>query len=143
MALSEKITESGGKQAPNGAQPSLMPMGGAAIFSVNLTGQLVGGWLGALQAATETAQSFWQRQTWTDPAQGTAAPLDDLKLLSGVGPKLEKVLRGRGVSTYAQIAAWTPSEIDEIDALLGSTGRVAREGWVEQAGILKSGKTKR
>ena len=31
---------------------------------------------------------------------------DDLKLISGVGPKLEGVLNGLGIYTYAQVAAW-------------------------------------
>ena len=31
---------------------------------------------------------------------------DDLKAISGIGPKLEKVLNDLGVWTYAQIAAW-------------------------------------
>ncbi|MFA6157637.1 NADH-ubiquinone dehydrogenase, partial [Mesorhizobium sp.] len=34
----------------------------------------------------------------------------DLKAIPGIGPKLEKVLNGLGIWTYAQIAAWTPDE---------------------------------
>jgi NADH-quinone oxidoreductase subunit E len=43
-----------------------------------------------------------------------AAP-DDLKAISGIGPKLEKVLNDLGVWTYAQIAAWENREVAWID----------------------------
>jgi NADH-quinone oxidoreductase subunit E len=61
---------------------------------------------------------------------------DDLKAISGIGPKLEKVLNGLGVWTYAQIAAWTPAEIAWIDQHLGFGGRIARDGWLAQAAKL-------
>lgn len=58
---------------------------------------------------------------------------DDLKELSGVGPALEKKLHEAGVTTFAQIAAWTESDIAEMDEKLSFKGRIEREGWVEQA----------
>lgn len=64
-----------------------------------------------------------------------AAP-DDLKAITGVGPKLEKVLNDLGVWTYAQVAAWTPAEIAWMDDYLGFKGRVERDGWLEQAAAL-------
>jgi NADH-quinone oxidoreductase subunit E len=64
-----------------------------------------------------------------------AAP-DDLKAISGIGPKLEKVLNGLGIWTYAQIAAWQAREIAWIDDYLGFPGRIDRDGWIAQARIL-------
>lgn len=64
-----------------------------------------------------------------------AAP-DDLKAITGVGPKLEKVLNDLGIWTYAQIAAWTPAEVAWLDDYLGFKGRVERDGWLEQAAAL-------
>lgn len=64
-----------------------------------------------------------------------AAP-DDLKAITGVGPKLEKVLNDLGVWTYAQVAAWTPAEIAWMDDYLGFKGRVERDGWLMQAAAL-------
>lgn len=64
------------------------------------------------------------------PAAGDA---DDLKKLSGVGPALEKKLLENGVTTFAQIAAWTADDIVEFDEKLSFKGRIEREGWVEQA----------
>lgn len=62
-----------------------------------------------------------------------AAGADDLKKLSGVGPALEKKLIAGGVTSFAQIAAWTEADIAEFDEKLSFKGRIEREGWVEQA----------
>jgi large subunit ribosomal protein L21 len=68
-----------------------------------------------------------------------ASGADDLKKLSGVGPALEKKLLAAGVTTFAQIAAWTEAEISEFDEKLSFKGRIEREGWVEQAKELAKG----
>lgn len=60
----------------------------------------------------------------------------DLKAISGIGPKLEKVLNGLGIWTYAQIAAWTPEEIAWVDDYLSFRGRIARDDWIGQAAAL-------
>jgi large subunit ribosomal protein L21 len=65
-----------------------------------------------------------------------AAAADDLKKLSGVGPALEKKLLAAGVTTFAQIAAWTEADIADFDEKLSFKGRIEREGWVEQAKAL-------
>lgn len=62
--------------------------------------------------------------------------VDDLKAISGVGPKLEKVLNELGVWSYAQIAAWTPQEIAWVDDYLSFKGRIERDDWIGQAGKL-------
>ena len=67
------------------------------------------------------------------------AKADDLKVISGVGPKLEQVLNGMGVTRYADIAAWSASDVARIEAELGLDGRIARDGWVEQAKGLAKG----
>lgn len=77
------------------------------------------------------------------PAAAVARPdkPDDLKAISGVGPKLEKVLNRSGISTYAQLAALTKAEIADLDARLGLSGRIGRDDWVGQAAALaKAGK---
>ena len=61
------------------------------------------------------------------------AGADDLKKLSGVGPALEKKLLAAGITTFAQIAAWTEADIADFDEKLSFKGRIEREGWVEQA----------
>ncbi|MBC7163895.1 MAG: 50S ribosomal protein L21 [Roseovarius sp.] len=64
---------------------------------------------------------------------------DDLKRLSGVGPALEKKLHAAGVTSFAQIAAWTPEEVAAFDEKLNFKGRIAREGWIDQARELAKG----
>jgi NADH-quinone oxidoreductase subunit E len=61
---------------------------------------------------------------------------DDLKLISGIGPKLEQVLNGLGVWTFAQIAGWTPQEIAWVDDYLAFAGRIGRDEWLKQAKAL-------
>ncbi|MEO1731449.1 MAG: hypothetical protein AAFR64_11995 [Pseudomonadota bacterium] len=70
------------------------------------------------------------------PAQTSADDLSDIK---GVGPKLVALLKDEGVTTFAQIAAWTDSDIETIDAKMGRfKGRITRDQWVEQAKLLIS-----
>ncbi len=67
-------------------------------------------------------------------------PPDDLSLLKGVGPKLNTMLTGFGITRFDQIANWSAAEIAAVDAHLGTfQGRIARENWIEQAGYLARG----
>ncbi len=71
---------------------------------------------------------------------GPAAP-DDLKLIVGVGPVLERMLHQLGVTRYRQIARWTERDIDDIDAHLPEfPGRIRRDTWVVQARALHQSK---
>ena len=70
-----------------------------------------------------------------------AAP-DDLKAISGVGPKLEKVLNDLGVWTYAQVAAWSSAEVAWVDDYLSFSGRIGRDKWIEQAAALAAASAK-
>jgi predicted flap endonuclease-1-like 5' DNA nuclease len=74
------------------------------------------------------------------PFFGVGAP-DDLKLIVGVGPVLERMLQMLGVTTYRQIARWTERDIDEFDAKLHEfPGRIRRDAWVTQARALHQSK---
>ncbi|MEM1352900.1 MAG: NADH-quinone oxidoreductase subunit NuoE [Pseudomonadota bacterium] len=67
---------------------------------------------------------------------------DDLKLIKGVGPKLEGVLNGIGIYHYDQIAGWSTEEVAWADEnLVGFKGRVSRDNWVGQATALAAGET--
>ncbi len=66
---------------------------------------------------------------------------DDLKLIVGVGPVLERMLHNLGVTTFRQIARWTEREIAEFDARLPEfPGRIERDQWVTQARALHQSK---
>ncbi len=67
------------------------------------------------------------------------AAVDDLQLISGVGPKNEKILHDLGIFTFAQVAAWKKAERAWVDAYLNFHGRIEREDWVKQAKALAKG----
>lgn len=65
---------------------------------------------------------------------------DDLLRMKGVGPKLKALLNELGITRFAQIAAWTDTDIAAIDARLGNfKGRPIRDQWVDQAKYLAAG----
>ena len=62
------------------------------------------------------------------------AGADDLKMIKGVGPKLETMLNELGFYHFDQIAGWSAAEVAWVnDNLTGFKGRVSRDNWVEQA----------
>lgn len=71
----------------------------------------------------------------TAPPEGS----DDLKLISGVGPKLEQTLNELGIYRFDQVAGWRKKEIEWVDARLRFKGRIARDDWMSQAKILAKG----
>ncbi|ALG90395.1 MULTISPECIES: 50S ribosomal protein L21 [Actibacterium] len=73
------------------------------------------------------------------PKTAAATGADDLKKLSGVGPALEKKLHEAGVTTFAQIAAWSDEDVAAMDEKLSFKGRIEREGWIAQAKELANG----
>lgn len=68
---------------------------------------------------------------------------DDVKLIGGVGPAMEKKLAAAGVTSLAQIAAWTEADIAKFDGELDFKGRIERDEWVAQAKDLIAGKPPR
>ncbi|MEC7256870.1 MAG: 50S ribosomal protein L21, partial [Pseudomonadota bacterium] len=52
---------------------------------------------------------------------------------------LEKKLHAAGVTTFAQIAAWTDADVAAMDEQLSFKGRIEREGWIDQAKELTKG----
>ncbi len=73
-----------------------------------------------------------------DAPRGGAA--DDLKLISGVGPKLEGVLNGLGFWHFDQVAKWSANEIEWVDSRLKFKGRIVRDNWMAQAAKLAKAK---
>ncbi len=76
--------------------------------------------------------------------EGLSAPrggqADDLKRISGVGPKMEDLLNSLGYFHFDQIADWSPSEVAWVDENLeGFRGRVTRDAWQPQAKELAKG----
>lgn len=78
----------------------------------------------------------------TRPAS-RARKADDLKQISGVGPKIEQVLNAKGIRSFSVIAGWSEEDAARIDAELGFDGRIARDGWIAQAKALAAKGRKR
>ncbi|QUJ77650.1 50S ribosomal protein L21 [Sulfitobacter albidus] len=64
---------------------------------------------------------------------------DDLSQISGVGPVIVGKLNDAGITTFAQIAAWTDEDVEAIEEKLSFKGRVGREEWIKQAKELAKG----
>ncbi len=64
---------------------------------------------------------------------------DDLGKITGVGPVMVKKLNEAGITTYAEIAAWSPEQAAEIDEKLGLKGRIERDDWIAQTKELMKG----
>ena len=71
---------------------------------------------------------------------GAIGDPDDLLQVKGIGPKLNTLLISLGIRRFDQIAAWGGEEIAKVDGHLGTfKGRIVRDAWVEQAGLLARG----
>jgi len=98
--------------------------------------------------AAANAETGRYRQIVVDIEDRAPPPLldspnapDDLKLIVGVGPVLERMLQQMGIGTYRQIARWSERDIDEFDARLPEFhGRIRRDDWVTQARELHQSK---
>jgi predicted flap endonuclease-1-like 5' DNA nuclease len=61
-------------------------------------------------------------------------PKDDLKLITGVGPGLEKKLQDVGITSFEQIAKLSDLQIADLETdVLKFTGRIKRDDWIGQA----------
>lgn len=99
----------------------------------------------AAPAAKAPAKKAPAKKAESKPAAeaAPAAVQDDLKLIAGVGPALEKKLHDNGVTSLTQIAAWGPDDIAAFDEKLSFHGRIEREDWIGQAKDLLDGKPPR
>ena len=100
------------------------------------------------ELADARAETARYRQIVVDIERNAPPPLldapgtpDDLKLIVGIGPVIERMLYQLGIGTYRQIARWSERDIDEIDARLPEfPGRIRRDAWVAQARALHASK---
>ena len=88
----------------------------------------------AAAAAFASAEDKNRPAAIAKPAQA-----DDLKMISGVGPKIEGILHSLGIYTFAQVASWKKAERDWVDGYLKFKGRIEREDWLKQAKALAKG----
>ncbi len=65
--------------------------------------------------------------------EAAATEGDALTEINGIGPVIEGKLKAMGITSFQQIAEFTPERIAEIDEQLNFKGRIDREEWVSQA----------
>ncbi len=89
-------------------------------------------------AKAKPAAKGGKPKTLKKPRAGGA---DDLKLVTGVGPAVEKTLNGLGIYHFDQISGWSKKDIAWVDQRLRFKGRIVRDGWVDLARSLAKSKT--
>jgi predicted flap endonuclease-1-like 5' DNA nuclease len=102
----------------------------------------------AAELAEARQESARYRQLVVDIENNAPPPIlsgvgepDDLKLIVGIGPVLERMLHNLGVTTFRQIARWSDRDSAEFDAKLPEfPGRIVRDQWVTQARELHQAK---
>tara|TARA_R110002049_G_scaffold23545_2_gene83274 strand:+ start:88316 stop:89542 length:1227 start_codon:yes stop_codon:yes gene_type:complete len=103
------------------------------------SGDAAGAARGAGKAPAATASSGPGKKPGQLKAPRTSGA-DNLKLIKGVGPKLEAMLNSMGFYHFDQIAEWGADEVSWMDQNLeGFKGRVSRDNWVAQAAQLATG----
>jgi NADH-quinone oxidoreductase subunit E len=117
------------------------PQGAASAYKAPemLKGEPIGA--AGKKVETKSAKAGKPSLDHKDRPKGIERPasVDDLKLISGVGPKNEKILHDLGVYTFAQVAAWKKAEREWVDGYLNFHGRIEREDWSRQAKALVKG----
>ena len=88
--------------------------------------------------AAPMATGKMERPKGLSAARGGKA--DDLQRISGIGPKNEAILHNLGFFHFDQIAEWTARQVAWVDDHLRFGGRIKREEWIKQAGLLAAGK---
>ena len=68
-----------------------------------------------VEAATEASEE----ETTKAPAKKGSPKLDDLKIVEGVGPKIEQLLKEGGIHTWAELAA---ADVDRLKEILDAAG---------------------
>ena len=140
-----EIVESGGDAT--GVKSAIgaagMMMAGATAFTAAVVGTQARAAAEVMDAVADAVPGG--EAAPAKPSNLTDAPpeggADDLRKLSGVGPKLQDKLNANGVWTFAQIADWTPEEVAFMDDQLSFKGRIARDDWIAQAARFEAEKS--
>lgn len=83
---------------------------------------------------TRTNKAISKRKVPLTPLYAAPSYKDDLKLIKGIGPVMERTLNELGVSTFKQLADFQQVDIDKVSKAIGSfPGRIERDDWVGRA----------
>ena len=137
-------------QNGNSMLPSAMGSSGPATVTANVTPAVARPVPAADPAPVVAAvQASSAGTVPAAPASAVAAAADvpppvssgmhDLTRIRAIDGSLQASLKGLGVSSYADIAAWKPADVTRISGALKMPGRIEQENWIEQAQILAKG----
>jgi predicted flap endonuclease-1-like 5' DNA nuclease len=73
------------------------------------------------------------------PSAAERKQSDNLLLIRGIDAEVAAFLASNGIDRFAGIADWRADDIAAFSGGTIETGRISREGWIEQAAILASG----
>ena len=101
-------------------------------------------------AAAETvplppAENSARSDTVTPPGAEPDTPpeppavADDLEMISGIDATTASDLAALGITSFSEIAAWGPGEVQRVTLALGGVRRIGRDNWIEQAAVLARG----
>ena len=127
------------------AAKSAASMTAASMLGVSMMTQAMGLWMGSVARLMEQAQKPASAELKAAPeslavdAGFQRLQVDDLKKISGIGPKLEQALNKRGIKTYAQLAALNDNDVADLEEKLGIEDRIGRDNWIAQASRLAAG----
>ena len=136
-----EILTGGAKPAKKAAKPAAKPaQGKAAKTAAPAAATDSPAAKSAAKPAAKSAKSAAKTESGA-PMLYEKAPekVDDLTRLDGVGPKSAEALNALGVYTFAQIASWSPAEIDWIDERVKVKKLFEREGWPKAVKALAKG----
>ncbi len=69
-----------------------------------------------------------------------SAAKDDLKIVEGIGPKIEELLNNAGIRTFAELAATSTARLNEILEGAGPRYQMHNPGtWAEQGALCRDG----
>lgn len=123
--------------------PSAGVFAAATKLGFGFANQVAGAYIDMLRGAVETNRVMADALGVTagdrralDEGASTVDDKSDLKRIPGVGPKLETMLKARGLASLEDIAALSGDEAAALDDELGLGGRITRDGWVKAAAAL-------
>jgi len=83
---------------------------------------------------------FFRKFISEDLVPATAFDRDDLKIVEGIGPKIEQLLKAAGINTWDQLAASEPTVLKSILDAAGPRFKMHNpETWAEQARMADKG----
>lgn len=125
-------------------QAQILARGGVTSYATTLARPAE-----VLPVSKVTPPDVESRAAFAEPRREPPAPVaeaapsvgvrDALQRIGGISAEIESVLNDQGITRYSQISGWNGTDVERLERLLGTSGRISRENWIEQAHILARG----